>query len=94
MIRIKINHRYTGPRDRKNYMKRIEKYLLKKLEEIHCISEMYNQLILETTHAEQIMSWEKQEHTHPCQVRINEFFFQKRKNLILFSKQFKVLYLE
>ena len=61
MMKININYRYIGPRDRKNYMKRIEKYLLKRLEEIHCISEMFNQLILETTHAEQIMSWEKQE---------------------------------
>ena len=70
-------------------MKRIEKYLLKKLVEIHCISEMFNQLILETTHAEQIMSWEKQEHTHPCQVRTNEFVFQKGRILYYFQNSLK-----
>ena len=32
---------------------------------------MFNQLILEITHAEQIMSWEKQERTPPFQVRNN-----------------------
>ena len=53
-------------------MKLIEKYLPRRLEETHYISEMFNQLILETTHAERIMSWEKQERTHLCQVRTNE----------------------
>ena len=51
-----FNTRSIGLRDRKSYTKQTERYSRKRLEETHCISEMYNPLILEITHAEQIMS--------------------------------------
>jgi hypothetical protein len=63
-----LDTRFIGLRDRKSYTKPTERYSRKRLDETHCISEMYNPLILETTHAEQIMSWEKQEHILLCQV--------------------------
>jgi hypothetical protein len=43
-------------------MKQTERYSRKRLDEIHCTSEMYNPVILEIIHAEQIMIWERQEH--------------------------------
>ena len=54
--------RCIGLKDRKSCMKQTERYSRKRLDEIHYTSEMYNPVILEITHAEQIMIWEKLEH--------------------------------
>ena len=56
--------RCIGLKDRKSCMKQTERYSRKRLDEIHCTSEMYNPVILEIIHAEQIMIWERQERIH------------------------------
>ena len=69
--------RCIGLKDRKSCMKQTERYSRKRLDEIHCTSEMYNPVILEITHAEQIMIWERPEHIPLFRVSCikNELFY-------------------